>query len=167
MISLKKLNEEHLTYRIYLLNNLEISQHLNTSEIFNLEKTLLWYNSIKDEKSRFDCVFYHTNCIVGMGGLINISNQNKNAELYLYIDPIYQGKGYGYQSLYELCNYGFKYLQLNKIYLYTFSDNKKANYLYEKMNFKLEGVLRKHTMKNGILKDRNLYGLLISDFTYI
>src|SRR5690606_31213074 len=113
------------------------------------------YNNIKTSNFRFDCVFLYDKENIGMGGLTHISDANKNAELYMYMDPKFQGRGLGFLSAGELCHYGFENLFLDKIYLYTFTENMRANKLYEKVGFKLEGQLRKHTFKDGILKDRN------------
>lgn len=163
MIKIVPLTEDLLNYRVDLLNKQEISCYLNTSEVFTLEKTFGWYRH-RDLNTRFDCVFIENDTPVGMGGLSNISKQNRNAELYMYIDPLYQGKGLGKESLYELCKYGFERLNLSKIYLYTFSSNMRANKMYEKVGFVQEGFLRKHTMKNNELQDRCFYGLLKDDF---
>lgn len=97
---------------------------------------------------------------VGMGGINNISEENRNGELYMYMDPRFQGKGFGYKACYALCEFAFNELNLEKVYLFTFSDNIPANKLYEKIGFKLEGVLRKQTFKEGMLKNRNFYGIL-------
>lgn len=164
MIKIKKLDRDFLAQRVELLNNELISEFLNVNEIFTLEKTIVWFEKIKNDISRFDCVFFFEDRIVGMGGLTHINITNKNAELYVYLDPSFQGKGLGLQSTIELCKYGFYRLGLNKIYLYTFSENIRANKLYEKVNFKLEGVLRKHSYKNGELCDRHIYGLLKDEF---
>lgn len=163
MSMLLPLTKEDLAYRVNLLNNIEVSRYLNTSEIFTVEKTFEWFKN-RNLNNRFDCIFKVGRQIIGMGGLTNISQSNKNAELYIFIDPAFQGKGLGKKSLVELCKYGFGELALYKIYLYTFSSNRVANNMYEKVGFIREGYLRKHTMKDGSLQDRCLYGLLVDDF---
>lgn len=164
MVKLQPLLETHLTYRVQLLNNPEISKTLNVSESFDIEKTTEWFQH-RNLKNRFDCVFEHDNQVIGMGGLSSISCVNRNAELYIYIDPQFQGKGFGKQSLIELCKYGFNEFNLHKIWLYTFSSNERANAMYEKVGFICEGYLREHTMKDNSLQDRFIYGLLAEDFT--
>src|SRR5690606_38404427 len=156
MIEIKPLTENELSARVELLNNPEISKFLNTHEIFNIEKTINWFKEIKKDKSRFDCVFYVNTQIIGMGGLVKINYINKNAELYMYLNPVFQGMGFGFKSAKKLCEYGFNKFNLEKIYLFTFNENYRANRLYEKLGFKLEGILRQHTIKDGVLKDRNV-----------
>lgn len=160
MINLKNLEVVDLSYRVALLNNEVIAPHINTSEKFSLEKTEQWFVKIKDNPSREDFVFIFEEQKIGMGGLTNISSHNKNCELYIYMDPDFQGKGLGYSACLKLCKYAFHKLNVEKVFLYTFSKNNKANKLYEKIGFKLEGVLRKHAYKDECLQDRNFYGLL-------
>lgn len=160
MINLKPLAKEDLEYRVDLLNNKEIAPHINTNEVFTIEKTTSWFETLKNNATRVDFVFMDDEKKVGMGGLTNISNFNRSCELYMYIDPSCHGKGFGFRSCFELCIYAFDILNLNKVYLYTFSENIPANKLYEKIGFKLEGVLRQHSFKEGKLRDRNFYGLL-------
>lgn len=164
MIQLKELELDDLPYRVTLLNNTSIAPYINTNEYFSLEKTELWFLSIKDNISRKDFVFIYEQHTVGMGGLTNISIHDQNCELYMYMDPEFQGKGLGYLAGLELCQYAFNILNLKKVFLYTFSQNIRANTLYEKMGFKLEGVLRKQTFKDEVFQDRNFYGILKTEF---
>ena len=131
----------------------------NTFSILNSDNYFDHVN-IENDSTRQDFVFMNKGQKVGMGGLSNISITDKNCELYMYMDINYQGKGLGFLSGKKLCEYAFNILKLEKVFLYTFSDNHRANSLYEKIGFKLEGVLRKHTYKSGCLQDRNIYGLL-------
>src|SRR5699024_3083970 len=160
MITLKPLTKEDLIYRVNLLNHDAIAPHINTKELFTIEKTKAWFETVKTNSTRNDFVFINNEEKVGMGGLTNISKENKNCELYMYMDHSFQGKGLGYKACHALCRYAFEDLDLEKVYLYTFSENIPANKLYEKIGFKLEGMSRKHTFKNGALKDRNFYSIL-------
>ena len=101
---------------------------------------------------------------IGMAGLTDISIDNANAELYIYIDPKYQGYGYGKKALSKLCSFGFNELSLHRIFLFTFEKNKIANNLYLKCGFKKEALLREHTYKDGLFHNRYIFGLLKKDF---
>lgn len=159
MLILQELNENDLMYRVNLLNDERISPFLNVSQSFTLNKTKKWFFKIKDDKSRIDFVFLNDNDKIGMGGLTNISIDNSRCQLYMYLDPNFQGRGFGYEFCIALCYYAFQVLNLNKVFLYTFTSNIRANKLYEKVGFKLEGVLSEHTYKRGVPRDRNIYGL--------
>lgn len=160
MFILQKLKSTDLEYRVNLLNDIRIAPYLNVSQSFTLDKTKQWFSVIKEDNSRADFVFIYNDNKIGMGGLVNISIDNCLCELYMYLDPSFQGQGLGYKSCKALCDYAFEELKLNKVFLYTFSNNIKANKLYEKVGFNLEGVLKKHTFKDGEFQDRKIYGLL-------
>lgn len=164
MIKLHILNREDLPYRVFLLNHDAIAPYINISERFTLSKTEKWFSNLYANSSRKDFVFISDTNKVGMGGLTNISLRNKHCELYMYMDPNFQGRGLGFYACRRLCEYAFNDLCLEKVFLFTFSDNKRANKLYEKIGFKLEGVLRKHTYKDAKLHDRNFYGILRNEF---
>ena len=164
MIQLKILEKVDLPYRVSLLNDALITPHINTAEKFSIEKTEQWLLNIESDISRRDFVFIYKDQKVGMGGLTNISLHNQNCELYMYMDPDFQGKGLGYLAGRELCRFAFSDLNLKKVFLYTFSKNVRANKLYEKIGFKLEGLLRNHTFKDEGFQDRNIYGILKTEF---
>ena len=130
--TIRDLQKSDLELRVQLLNDPAVREYLNVEEIFNIEDTTKWFLNI-DKSNRFDCVFEIDGTPIGMGGLSNLCDGR--GELYMYINPFFQGKGYGYLSLEALCNYGFNELGLSQIYLYTFSDNLRANNLYEKGGF--------------------------------
>lgn len=163
MLLVLPLSEEDLPYRVYLLNHKEVAPFLNTSETFTIENTIEWFRK-RNLGNRFDCVFKEGNLAIGMAGLTNVSKLNSNAELYMYLDPEFQGRGLGKKSLMGICKYGFDEMGLYKIYCYTFSSNQRINNLLEKVGFVREGYFRKHTMKDGLLRDRCFYGLLADDF---
>lgn len=164
-IVMRRLTLDDLSYRVELLNNPQIREGLNVSESFCVEKTIAWFNNfVKTNKLRYDVVFIANNKPIGMAGLTNISKLNANAELYIYIDPNFQGCGYGKKALSKLCDFGFNKLSLHRIYLYTFEKNKIANNLYLNIGFHKEALLREHTFKEGFFYNRCVFGLLKKDF---
>lgn len=91
-------------------------------------------------------IFEHNNHAAGMFKLIPL--QHRNAHIaYLggvAIHPDFAGKGLGSVMMQEIISLG-KSMHLLRIELSTAVENEKAVYLYEKLGFKKEGVLRKYT----------------------
>lgn len=163
-IKIRQLNKTDLSKRVELLNNPIVSATLNTSELFTIEKTKRWFIS-RDLSKRLDVTFLIEDTIIGMGGLVNYSKIDKNIELYIYLSPDYHGQGLGTMCTKLLTNYGFQHFKdLNKIYLFTFANNIAANKMYEKVGYKLEGVLRQQKYHNDKLYDRYFFGLLRSEY---
>ena len=100
-----------------------------------------------------------------IGAVYLIDNKIPNeAEVGIFItNEIDRGKGYGYQMLGWLINFGFNVLKLNKIVLWTLEDNKHAIKLYEKFGFSFDASLdkvvtkgeRKKNVKYMFLKKEN------------
>ena len=70
----------------------------------------------------------------------------------------------GSKAFYQILDYGFEELKLEKIYLQVFDFNDKALSLYKKFHFQIEGKLRKHVVKSGSRVDINFMGLLKEDW---
>lgn len=113
-LKLRKLQRDDLQYRVNLLNDPKVAPFINTSEIFTLEKTNEWFSKIEHDDKRYDVSFLLHDELIGMGGLTSISRKDKNAEFYIYLSPLIQGKGYGKMATYLLCKEGFETLQLRK-----------------------------------------------------
>ena len=54
--------------------------------------------------------------LVGMGGLTDISLENRNAEISLIIDPELRGKGYGEEAVRLILEQAFNYMNLHSVY---------------------------------------------------
>lgn len=160
----EKLSKDHLQTRYEWLNHPRIFQHMNMQYPISLLETEAWYNRIYNNPNRIDLVFFEDNSIVAMTGLTSISAVDGLAEFYIMVSPNYQSKGIGSKSTIYTINYAFYNFNIHKIYLYTNNFNEKANGLYEKLGFSLEGVLKKHKFKNGHHIDRCIYGLLKDDW---
>ncbi|MBC5622421.1 GNAT family N-acetyltransferase [Butyricimonas hominis] len=163
-MQLRRLEAIDLALRVEWLNHPLVSPYLNTGEYFSIENTMCWYERIREDNTRFDVVFCVDNVVVGMGGLTHISSVNRNAEVYIYLNPSVHGHGLGRMAMHLLCQEGFLRLDLVKIYAYTFKSNERANQMFSKVGFVREGVLRQHSLKDGMLKDRCFWGLLKDEF---
>lgn len=92
---------------------------------------------------------------IGTVGLSNIDFKNQKAEFgrLLIGPPEYRGKGYGKQATLLTLSLGFAELNLNKIYLHVFADNKHAVSLYSSCGFIEEGVFREEHFSRGAWRD--------------
>ena len=82
------------------------------------------------------------------------TNVPNEAEVGIFIaNEINRGKGYGYQMLGWLINFGFNVLKLNKIVLWTLEDNEHAIKLYEKFGFSFDASLDKVVTKDNRKKN--------------
>ena len=82
----------------------------------------------------------------------------------IYIaDPALRNRGYGGQALTAVLRYMFGELAMERVYLDFYTGN-PAEYLYRKLGFTEEGVLRKNCRKDDVLHDVHLMSMLREEF---
>ena len=85
--------------------------------------------------------------LIGCCGLVYIQWVYRHADLSLYIgrkDAYIDELGYAKESAELLLNHGFNSLGLNKIWTEIYDFDKKKKKLYDKLGFKVDGVLREN-----------------------
>ncbi|MCF6515314.1 GNAT family N-acetyltransferase [Lactobacillus sp. S2-2] len=133
-------------------------------EIFNqkssmdywFEEPMMSYRNLEDfyEKQDKDLatrlfVIDQDGEFAGLVGLIDIDYRHRHAEIEIVLSDEFSGQGLA-QRAFEACsNYGFKTLNLHRIYLYVDAENKPAIHIYEKYGFEIEGTLKEQYYVNG------------------
>ena len=79
----------------------------------------------------------------------------------------YSNKGLGSEAIQLFIQYGFEQLNLHKISLEVFSFNPRAEHVYTKVGFKLEGIKREDFKYNDKYIDTKIFGLLKSEYDQI
>lgn len=86
---------------------------------------------------------------VGLVELVEIDYVHRRAEFQIIIAPQHQGHGLASRATQLALEYGFKVLNLYKLYLVVDTENKKAIHIYEKLGFEREGELKDEFFVNG------------------
>jgi RimJ/RimL family protein N-acetyltransferase len=126
-----------------------------------------WFVRMQQQK---DCVLFGirlvpSNLLIGSCQLHSIHSVHHSAELQIRIGrPNCRGKGYGSQALRQLLDFGFRDLNLNRIYLHVLANNVAAQRLYVRWHFQHEGCLRSAVYIDGRYLDVILMGLLREDY---
>ena len=102
--------------------------------------------------------------LVGRGGLFNVDNLARHAEIGLSLLPVHQGKGYGQDVLRVLVDYGFRSRNLRRIHLQTLASNAGALRAYAAVGFVEEGRLREHAWVEGAYDDVVLMAVLRAEW---
>lgn len=98
---------------------------------------------------------------LGHVGLYQIDHRIRSAEFAILLgDRTRWGQGLGTSITRAVVNYGFEWLNLNRIELSVLSSNERAIHLYEKVGFIIEGTRRQAQYKQGSYVDVKLMGLL-------
>ncbi len=104
--------------------------------------------------------------VIGCFGLHYWDQYHRRAEAGYGLARAYWGQGIGSEALQAIVRYGFKQLNLNRIYARTIADNHESVRLLERVGFQREGTHRKHSWEeDGTFHDSAIYGLLVHEFT--
>lgn len=104
---------------------------------------------------------------IGFIVISELDKPNKKANFGMLIGEKHLwGKGYGTDALNTLINYLFNDMDLNRLGLEVFDYNIRAQKLYEKLGFVIEGRQRQGLYRNGKYSDVFFMGLLKEEYKY-
>jgi len=118
-----------------------------------------WFNSINEEKSRYWLISYDEKKI-GLASVTGIDHTLQSCYWAFYLgDSSVRGAGIGAKVEYNVLEYVFNELKLNKLRCEVFVDNDKVIKMHEKFGFRREAYYREHCVKEG--KKLDVVGLAI------
>jgi RimJ/RimL family protein N-acetyltransferase len=100
---------------------------------------------------------------VGSVGLHGVDPRNRQAELGIWIARPHWDKGYGTDAVRVASRFGFREMDLQRVYLRVYDTNPRGIRAYEKVGFKEEGRLRRGQFVGGGYVDVIVMGLLAED----
>ncbi|MCQ4085383.1 GNAT family N-acetyltransferase [Saccharibacillus sp. JS10] len=132
------------------------------------QKVLAWYSSRNAQEDRLDLAIVDmaSGQIVGEAVFNEYEEYANNASFRILIGSDGQGKGLGTEAIALFLKYGFEKLGLNRIWLEVYSFNPRAERVYIKSGFVLEGVRREDFKYDGQYIDTKIYGMLRSDYEF-
>ena len=168
-VAIRKFIKEDIPLKVKWINDYNVNKYLHYDLPLVEEKTYKWFKSVSLLTNRLDytiLVIENDKVIpVGVIGILDKDSVNKKAEFYIALgEECYRGKGIAKKSTIEFLSICFREEGLNKIYLYTEVENKSARALFEKVGFKLEGILKDDLIYKGRTIDRCIYSILRKEF---
>lgn len=103
----------------------------------------------RNSKHRYYAMMLSESEFVGMIGLVNISLENRNAEISIVIDPELRGKDYGNKGIELLLDTGFNQVNLDNIYGECYKCNQAVNFW--------EKIIKKYNCQTAILPERKYF----------
>ncbi len=115
----------------------------------NLEKegTGMWFAVCSEDNKTF----------YGGGGLNDLSQEHKKAEIGFWLLTDFWGKGIMTEAMPLICNYGFNELGLHRIEGFIESDNTNCKKAMAKLDFQHEGTMKDCEIKNGDFISLDIY----------
>lgn len=165
-VRLRPMSRDDLALRVQWYNDRAVRKTLVMDEVFELEKTQRWFESLADNSSRADFVVETLDGIpLAVTGIINIDSRNQTAECYCVIgEKEFWGKGLGTEIHSVLFQWAFDVRDICKIWAHIRTNNPAIFRVVEKLGFQIEGTLREHSVVEGQRIDLYTIGLLRDEF---
>jgi RimJ/RimL family protein N-acetyltransferase len=128
-----------------------------------------WYKSRNDQSDRLDLAIAlkDSKQIIGEVVFNEFDDCSNNVNFRVLMSQSYRNQGLGSEAIQLFIQYGFEQLNLHKISLEVFSFNPRAEHVYTKVGFKLEGIKREDFKYNDKYIDTKIFGLLKSEYDQI
>jgi len=149
-IFFRKLKEKYLEELMNWRMKPEITKNMYTEPELNLNKQYRWFEMIKQDKNKKYWVIEINEIPIGAIYLYDIDYKNNNCSWGYYIGrDDFKGRGLAKKLEYNIYNYVFEKLKLNKLWCEVLSFNDIVVKIHEKYGSKVEGVLRQQIKKDG------------------
>jgi len=126
-----------------------------------------YINKSKLEKRRISLMIcdLKSNKPIGEIGFSSIDLVNRRGRTFTLIgDTNYRNRGIGTEAKSLLLEYGFNTLNLNRVYCSVTSDNKDWINSLQKLGFKIEGLEKEASFRDGEYRDKMMLGLVKADW---
>ena len=149
-------------------NDEGLRQYFREYREFSLTQIKDWYfNMIKDNRfEMFVIIDIDLDEIIGVTGITYIDWPNKHADVHFYIgkNSEWIDEKYSHTAIKLILNYGFKTLNLNKLWAEIYEiDTKKLNF-FKMKGFKIDATLREHYFHNGKYYSSHILSLLRKEY---
>lgn len=165
LVTIRPFEKRDIPKKVEWINNPENNQFLHYDIPIEVKKTEDWFERNKFLEDRYDAIIEADGIPCGTIGLLEIDKKNNKAEYYIAMgETSLKGKGVAKKATKLLLNYAFKNLELNRVYLFTETENIVAQKLFEKVGFIREGCIKQDIISRGKYVDRFVYAILRVDF---
>jgi len=157
LIYLRKLEATDLDRTWVWVNDPDIAEKIGTPIPVSKSEQLRWFERTDQAKDKivFALCLRDGDTHIGNLSLDNIEPRHRTARLSIFIaDPSLRGQSLGSRAIRLLTDYAFGYLNLNKVWCKTTGDDDGTLKFYERLGFRVEGVLRMHEFVAGRYVDK-------------
>jgi RimJ/RimL family protein N-acetyltransferase len=167
-IDLTPTSLDHVKLYTRWINDPKVRRYSRNMIPHNMEEIKKWNEPQRDEVPRYIVLdIWHKKDQVPIGtcGFGEIEWVDRNANIFMTIgEPKYWNQGIATEASHLLIDYGFKELNLVKIYAGIFEPNIGSWSVAEKDGFILEGIKRRSIYVDGKYLDERKYRIMKEDW---
>tara|TARA_Y100000741_G_C18150873_1_gene517171 strand:- start:12 stop:542 length:531 start_codon:yes stop_codon:yes gene_type:complete len=151
-------------------NNENLRKYFREYREFSMTQKENWYINMIDNKNfeMFVIVDMENDETVGVTGITYIDWPNRHGDVHFYIgkDGQWIDDNYSPTAIKLILNYGFKTLNLNKLWAEIYEIDSKKLKFFKSNGFKIDATLREHYFYNGKYYNSHILSLLKSEANY-
>ena len=135
-------------------NSVEVAPFMYTSNEILPEQQLEWFNKIKDDLTCRYWIIIYNDKAVGLASITGISKILNSCYWAFYLGDISnRGAGIGAKVEYNVIEFCFNELDINKLRCEVITFNEKVIQMHEKFGFRREAFYRQHVLKDNKFLD--------------
>jgi len=141
-------------------NSEDVSKYMYTDGTISSEDQLAWFKSVSNSSKCKYWIIEYNGTKVGLANLVDINQALQSCYWAFYLgDTSIRGAGIGAKVEYNVLEFVFNELNLNKLRCEVFVSNEQVIRMHEKFGFRREAYYREHCIKNS--KKLDAVGLAI------
>ena len=149
-ISLKPLNFEDIELVRNWRNSALVSAYMYNEEYISSEQQVRWFEKIRNDNTLIYWIIVYEGKKIGLASLTGIDRTLSSCYWAFYLgDLSIRGSGIGSKIEYNVLEYVFSELKLNKLRCEVFVSNEKVIRMHERFGFRREAYYREHCIKNN------------------
>jgi RimJ/RimL family protein N-acetyltransferase len=134
---------------------------------YPVERAREWVAATAPDQLHWAVECLEDGAFIGTAGLHGIDHRNRHCGWGIWIGPPERwGHGYGTEACMLSVEYAFRYLAMEKVWLYVFQDNERGRRAYQRAGFASEGVRRRHYWSDGALIDVEMMAVFADNPLY-
>jgi UDP-4-amino-4,6-dideoxy-N-acetyl-beta-L-altrosamine N-acetyltransferase len=167
-IKLIRLEKEDLELVRNWRNSDDVSKYMYTEDYITEEQQNNWFDKIKDATNSIYWIIEYNGKKLGLASITGIDKTFQSCYWAFYLgDTSVRGGGIGAKIEYNVIEYVFSVLNLNKLRCEVFTTNDKVIKMHEKYGFRREAYYREHCIKQNEKLDVVGLALLKTEWTLV
>lgn len=150
---LQSMGEKDLQLVLKWRNSPRVSKEMYTDRKITWEEHVNWFKSCQTSKEVENFLCYLEQEAIGVVSITDIDMKNRRCSWGIYIGREDAPKGSGTKMGYLALQHVFNDLKLQKIWVEVLANNAVSLKFHKKLGFRVEGIFRRHILKNGKYED--------------
>ena len=153
-VKLLRVKEDDLEMMLDWRMRPEITQFMFTNPVLTMETQRKWFENLKTDKTQIRWIIYYNDIPIGSMYLVDIDYENKRCESGWFIaEKEYRSLNLAMYLQWNVLDYIFNVLNLNRNYGYVIDTNKSLIKLLNLCGFETEGILKQHVVIRNEVHD--------------